>query len=104
MILLTFLTVFSAMGAVTHADVVDYGLKLCQPELERVVSGNIVGIAATSTSGVGKRFLIKGTMRVLTGMGDPGPENASAHHLIRSDLQFTCWLRGLKVRKVTVIK
>ena len=101
--MITFLTILLAVGGATTPSAIERGLRLCRPELERSISGNIVAINATSTSGDAKRLVIKGTMRVSVGMGDPGPGNASAHHLIQSDLQFTCWLRGLKVRKVIVI-
>jgi hypothetical protein len=77
-------------------------LPLCQAKLARRVSGHISAISTDATSETGSWIVTRGTVTALLGMGEPGPGQASAHHLIRARYRYVCWVQRGKVRKTTL--
>lgn len=93
-----------AITAVQPADgaSVAQALRLCRPKLESRVSGEISAIDVDASLATKGWTVIRGPMRALIGMGEPGPGHASTHHLIRADYDFICWVNDSRVRKTIV--
>ncbi len=77
-------------------------LALCRPRIEREVEGQIQTAQIVASQHTDGWTVIQGQTTVFLGMGKPPAGSASAHHLIRSNFDFTCWVRGGRVRKLAV--
>ena len=77
----------------------DPALKLCRPAFARKAEGEIGAINVTSSHASRGGRTIEGRLTAFIGMGPPGPASASAHHLIRTDFDFRCRVRGGRVRE-----
>lgn len=89
---------YAPAGGTAVAD----ALRLCRPNLESRISGEISAINVDASLALDGWTVIRGPMRALIGMGEPGPGHASTHHLIRADYDFICWVHDRKVRKLEV--
>jgi hypothetical protein len=81
---------------------VQAALQLCRPKLAERVSGDISSISVDASLAANGWTVIRGPLRALIGMGEPSPEHASTHHLIRADYDFICWVHDNRVRKLEV--
>jgi len=77
-------------------------LKVCRPALARKADGQIDRIMIETKSRWRSTTIIRGRLTVFVGMGAPAPGTASAHHLIRAEHRYGCWVRNGKVRKTTI--
>jgi hypothetical protein len=85
-----------------HPTSANSALALCRPALARKAGGEIATIAIGKSSISGSSTRIGGRMTAFVGMGAPAPGSASAHHLIRADYNYQCWVRAGRVRKTIV--
>jgi hypothetical protein len=55
-----------------------------------------------ATDKVGEWTILQGRFTTAEGMPQASPGYASTHHLIRIDHRYICWIRGGRVRKITI--
>jgi len=77
-------------------------LRICRPALERKAGGEIDQITVETTSRWRGTTRLRGRMTVFVGMGTPALGSASAHHLIRAEYRYSCWVRKERVWKATI--
>lgn len=75
-------------------------LAQCKPELARKVSGDISEFSVGASANPDGWTIIRGPMTALIGMGEPGPGQASTHHLIRAQFNYICWVHDGRVKKL----
>jgi len=75
---------------------------LCRAKLERRIPGEIGDMTTDSERRSGRTRVLRGTITALIGMGEPGPGQASAHHLIRAKYRYSCSVRASRVRKASL--
>lgn len=92
---------FAAIAA-QHVITPNAALDLCRPALARKAGGDIATIDVGSSKPKNAGLTIKGWLTAFQGMGPPQPGSASAHHLIRSDFDFTCRIERGRVSRATV--
>lgn len=102
MLALTLATALAAQAA--DGQSANAALQLCQPKLAKRVSGDISEVTVNAFSTARGWTVIRGPMRALIGMGEPGPGSASAHHLIRADYDYICWIHDKKVIKINLTR
>src|SRR4051812_10299715 len=90
------------LAAVGQAHSADAALKICRPALARRADGRIDRITVETSSRWRSTTIIRGRLTVFVGMGAPTPGTASAHHLIRAEYRYGCWVRHGRVRKTTI--
>ena len=88
-----------ASAMIAHAVADDRTLALCKPALERKAGGEIATVAVTSSRSGRSGRTIEGRLTAFVGMGPPAPGSASTHHLIRTEYDFRCRVRGGHVRE-----
>jgi hypothetical protein len=77
---------------------------LCRAKLQRRIPGDIGDMTTDSVRKSGRTRTIHGTVTALIGMGEPGPGQASAHHLIRATYRYSCSVRASRVRKTSLTR
>jgi hypothetical protein len=97
-----FLVATSLAALPADADRVSHALELCRPGLERRSAGEIGAIAVDGSIVRGRWTVIRGPMTALIGMGEPGPGNASTHHLIRAKYNYICWVQNDQVKRIVM--
>jgi len=85
-----------------HASSTSTALKVCRPAIARKAEGEIAEISVSRSYEAGATRLVRGQVTIYVGMGPPAKGSASAHHLIRSTYDFSCSVRGKRVRSVTL--
>jgi hypothetical protein len=90
------------LAAVSLAHSPDAALKICRPALARKADGQIDRITIETRSRWRSTTIIRGRLTVFVGMGAPTPGTASAHHLIRAEYRYGCWVQHGRVRKTTI--
>lgn len=74
----------------------------CRAAIARKAQGEVSTLTMTGSTRKGATTTVRGVATVLVGMGEPGPERAKAHHLIRQQFTYACTVRGKSVRKLTL--
>jgi hypothetical protein len=77
-------------------------LDLCRPVLARKAGGEIATIEVASYRKERRGSRIGGRLTAFVGMGPPAPGSASAHHLIRTQFDFSCRVYKGRVREAAV--
>jgi hypothetical protein len=77
---------------------------LCRAKLQHRIAGDIGEMTTDSVRKSGRTRTIRGTLTALIGMGEPGPGQASAHHLIRATYRYSCSVRASRVRKTSLTR
>jgi hypothetical protein len=77
-------------------------LALCRPALARKANGEIAAMSVERPVVRGNTTAVTGRITVFVGMGAPAAGSASAHHLIRAEYGYRCFIRSGKVRKTTL--
>jgi hypothetical protein len=77
---------------------------LCRAKLQRRIPGDIGDMTRDSMRKSGRTRVVRGTITALIGMGEPGPGQASAHHLIRATYRYSCSVRASRVRKTSLTR
>ena len=90
------------LAAIGPANSSSPALGLCRPVLERKAGGEMDRITVDKSSRWRGTTTLNGRITVLVGMGTPAPRSASAHHLIRADYRYRCWVRHGRVTKATI--
>jgi hypothetical protein len=103
MLSLLFLSL-SAAQAVPAASASHAAADLCRAKLERRIPGEIGQMSTDWAVKSGRTRIVRGTITALIGMGEPGPGQASAHHLIRATYRYSCSVRGSRVRKASLTR
>lgn len=77
-------------------------LGVCRPALARKAGGEIDRITIEKSTRWRSTKILHGRLTVFVGMGPPAAGSASAHHLIRAEYHYGCWVRNGRVRKTTI--